>query len=210
MLANNYFYAGNWDGAALNYRRAEEVYLATYDLLVDDVQPIDSATVYAYAQAQGDMHVQRLDADRALEAYRRALDFAPTADDRAYVNGELEWMAWDDQNLRSAFIFGCLGLGFAWIASLSDSSFWTAAWSVTSVSLLALGAGLVAAAWGERFRRQWIEEELERGSSAVSARRAAGRCNSSRTVSSGCSRRRVRCATERSRHPPSKHHSVMT
>lgn len=103
MLANNYFYAGNWDGAALNYRRAEEVYLATYDLLVDDVQPIDSATVYAYAQAQGDMHVQRLDADRALEAYRRALDFAPTADDRAYVNGELEWMAWDDQNLRSAF-----------------------------------------------------------------------------------------------------------
>lgn len=103
MLANNYFYVENWDGAALNYEKAEEVYLATYDLVIDDPQPLDSATVYAYAQAQADMHVQRLDAGRALEGYQRALDFAPTVEDSAYVNGELEWMAWDDQNLRSAF-----------------------------------------------------------------------------------------------------------
>ena len=103
MLANNYFYVENWDGAALNYEKAEEVYLATYDLVIDDPQPLDSATVYAYTQAQADMHVQRLDAGRALEGYQRALDFAPTVEDSAYVNGELEWMAWDDQNLRSEF-----------------------------------------------------------------------------------------------------------
>ncbi|MEN8184465.1 MAG: HAMP domain-containing sensor histidine kinase [Myxococcota bacterium] len=77
------------------------------------------------------------------------------------------------ENLRSAFIFGSLGLGFSWIAWLSDASFWTGVWSVTAVSLLALAAGLVAAAWGERFRRQWIEEELDRTSGAISARRAA-------------------------------------
>ncbi|MDG2282812.1 MAG: hypothetical protein P8L45_06800, partial [Longimicrobiales bacterium] len=59
--------------------------------------------VYAYVQAQADMHLQRLDASRASTGYERALLFAPTAEDSAYVNGELEWMAWDDQNLRSAF-----------------------------------------------------------------------------------------------------------
>lgn len=103
MLANNYFYVEEWDGAALNYRRAEEVYLETYDLVLEEAQPLDSATVYAYAQAQGDMHVQRLDAASATVAYGRALDFATTPEDSAYVAGELEWMAWDDQNLRSAF-----------------------------------------------------------------------------------------------------------
>ena len=103
MLANNYFYMENWDGAALNYEKAEEVYLETYDLVIEAPQPLDSTTVYAYTQAQGDMHVQRLDATRASAAYERARDFALTAEDSSYVNGELEWMAWDDQNLRSAF-----------------------------------------------------------------------------------------------------------
>lgn len=103
MLANNYFYVNNWDGAALNYEKAEEIYLQTYDLVIDDPQPLDSAMVYAYVQAQADMHLQRLDASRASTGYERALLFAPTAEDSAYVNGELEWMAWDDQNLRSAF-----------------------------------------------------------------------------------------------------------
>ena len=103
MLANNYFYVENWDGAALNYEKAEEVYRATWDLVVEDPQPLDSAIVFSYVQAQGDMHVQRIDAARASEAYRRAYDFALTAEDSAYVTGELEWMAWDDMNIRSSF-----------------------------------------------------------------------------------------------------------
>jgi tetratricopeptide (TPR) repeat protein len=103
MLANNYFYVENWDGAALNYARAEEVYLETWDLTVDDPQPLDSATVFSYVQAQGDMHVQRLDAERATGSYDRALGWARAAEDSAYVYGELEWMAWDDRNIRSAF-----------------------------------------------------------------------------------------------------------
>lgn len=103
MLANNYFYVENWDGAALNYAEAEEVYRETWDLTVEDDPVLDSAVVYSYAQAQGDMHVQRLDASRAVQAYERALEYAPTAEDSAYVSGELEWMAWDDMNLRNAF-----------------------------------------------------------------------------------------------------------
>lgn len=103
MLANNYFYVSNWDGAALNYERAESVYLETWDLTVEEPEPLDSATVFAYVQAQGDMHVQRLDALRAQESYDRALGWATTPEDSAYVAGELEWMAWDDMNIASSF-----------------------------------------------------------------------------------------------------------
>ena len=48
------------------------------------------------------MHVQRLDATKASEAYRRAYGFA-TAEDSVYVASELAWMAWDDMNIRSSF-----------------------------------------------------------------------------------------------------------
>lgn len=103
MLANDYFYVGNWDGAALSYAEAEEVYRETYDLVVDREPVFDSALVYSYAQAQGDMHVRRLDARRAQEAYDRALAYATTHEDSAYIAGELEWMAWDDMNIRSSY-----------------------------------------------------------------------------------------------------------
>jgi tetratricopeptide (TPR) repeat protein len=103
MLANNYFYVENWDGAALNYQRAEEVYLGTYDLAADESPTLDSTIVFSYVQAQGDMHVQRLDAARATMAFNRALEFATTAEDSASVAEELEWMAWDNQNIRNAF-----------------------------------------------------------------------------------------------------------
>ncbi len=103
MLANNYFYVENWDGAALNYQSAEDTYRATYDLVVEDPPALDSAIVFSYIQAQGDMHVRRLDARRATEAYDRAFDFATTLDDSAYIAGELEWMAWDENNIASAF-----------------------------------------------------------------------------------------------------------
>jgi len=103
MLANNYFYVENWDGAALNYQSAEDTYRATYDLVVEDPPALDSTIVFSYIQAQGDMHVRRLDARGASEAYERAYGFATTPDDSAYVAGELEWMAWDENNIASAF-----------------------------------------------------------------------------------------------------------
>ncbi len=103
MLANNYFYVENWDAAAVNYAEAERVYRDTWDLVVEDDPVLDSAVVYAYAQAQGDVHVRRLDADRAVTAYTRALDFAPSPEDSLYVQGELEWMEWDNRNIATAF-----------------------------------------------------------------------------------------------------------
>lgn len=103
MLANNYFFVENWDAAAVNYAKAEEVYLETWDLVVDGEPALDSATVFSYVQAQGDMHVQRLDASRARTAYDRSLPWALAPEDSAYIAGELEWMSWDDMNIASSF-----------------------------------------------------------------------------------------------------------
>ena len=36
------------------------------------------------------------------------------------------------ESLRSACIFGCLGIGFSWLAIFSDASFWSGVWGVTS------------------------------------------------------------------------------
>ena len=93
MLANNHFYLSDWAAAALSYQRAEEVYIATYDLVIEDPQPLDSAVVFSYARAQGDMYVKLQDADRAVEAYPRAGAHATTAADSAVATGELEWLA---------------------------------------------------------------------------------------------------------------------
>lgn len=103
MLANNYFYVEDWNAAAASYERAEDVYRRTWDLAVDAEPAFDSTVAFAYVQAQGDMHLQRMDAAAAADAFRRALSFALTAEDSAYVAGEMEWMAWDDMNIRSAF-----------------------------------------------------------------------------------------------------------
>jgi signal transduction histidine kinase len=71
------------------------------------------------------------------------------------------------ESLRSASIFGCLGLGFGYIAAVSPAPFWNGVWAVTSVSLLALAAGLLVAARAERLRRRYVDEELGRADAAV-------------------------------------------
>ena len=38
---------------------------------------------------------------------------------------------------------------------------------------VALAAGLLAASWGERYRRRFVQEELDRSRGEVGARRAA-------------------------------------
>jgi tetratricopeptide (TPR) repeat protein len=70
--------------------------------VLDETLPLDSATVFSYVQAQGDMHIQRLDAMQATAAYDRALPYGLTAEDSAYIAGEMEWMAWDDMNIASS------------------------------------------------------------------------------------------------------------
>lgn len=102
MLANNHYHLGNWELAADHYQRAGDVYLATYDLVVDTVPVLDSGLVYSYARAQAEMRVRVLDAALAVDAYGLALAYARTESDSTWVTGELEWMAWDDMNIASS------------------------------------------------------------------------------------------------------------
>jgi tetratricopeptide (TPR) repeat protein len=103
LLANNYFFVGDWTRAAENYERAEVVYERTFDLVPGESVPLDSALLYSYVRAQADMHIRRLDAERARTAFRQGLRYAPTAADTTYIEGELAWMAWDDFDIASSF-----------------------------------------------------------------------------------------------------------
>jgi len=48
------------------------------------------------------MHVHARAAAPARAAYERAAAFAPTEEDRAYIAGELAWLAWDDDDITSS------------------------------------------------------------------------------------------------------------
>ena len=76
------------------------------------------------------------------------------------------------ENVRAASIFGCLGIGFGWISFSSAQPFWAGIWGVVSTVLLALAAGLVLAAFAERLRRPWLEEEIGEATARSRARRA--------------------------------------
>ncbi len=70
---------------------------------------MDTVQVFGYVRAQADVHILRYDAPQAETAFQRALRYAPTPDDTAYVRGELEWMAWDDMNIASSFARDSIG-----------------------------------------------------------------------------------------------------
>jgi signal transduction histidine kinase len=74
--------------------------------------------------------------------------------------------------LRAAAIFGCLGLGFGFVAYLADESFWRGVWSLTSVVLVALAAGQLLALSAERFRKGFLADEIERTRERVETQRA--------------------------------------
>jgi tetratricopeptide (TPR) repeat protein len=103
LLANNYFYLEDWTAAAENYERAAVVYEATYDLVPTDSVVLDATLMFTYVRAEADMHIRRLDAERAGVAFGRALRYAQTFEDSTYIEGEVDWMAWDDGNIASSF-----------------------------------------------------------------------------------------------------------
>ncbi|MFN0098430.1 MAG: hypothetical protein ACKVS7_07140 [Gemmatimonadaceae bacterium] len=102
MLANDHYQLGQWAAAAKRYADAERIHLATWDLREGGTASPDSALLYSYVRAQGDMHVRTRDAVQARAAFERSLSTARTADDTSYVRGELDWIAWDDGRIASS------------------------------------------------------------------------------------------------------------
>lgn len=102
MLANNYFQLSDWERAAIAYREASEVYLATRELVLDEPPALDSALVFGYVRAEGEMHVRRLNANDARAAYRRGFDFVVSEADSAYLQSQLDWIDWDGGDIANA------------------------------------------------------------------------------------------------------------
>lgn len=103
-LANNYYQTKQWNEAAFNYEKAEEIYLNTYDLVATD-EPVtaDSLLLYQYVSRQADVHVLRRDAGAAVTAYNRALVLAPNEEESTFIKGEMDWINWDNGNLSASF-----------------------------------------------------------------------------------------------------------
>jgi signal transduction histidine kinase len=76
------------------------------------------------------------------------------------------------ENVRAASILGCLGIGFVWISFAALKPFWAGIWGLVSTVLFALAAGLLVAAFAERFRRRWLAEEIGDAGARSRARRA--------------------------------------
>ena len=64
--------------------------------------------------------------------------------------------------VRAAAIFGSLGLGFGFLALVSDAHFWSGVFGVLSALLLALSGGQILVAFAERFGPQFLGEEVNR------------------------------------------------
>ena len=102
-LGNNYYQLKQWNQASANYQRAESVYLATYDLVAENppVSP-DSSLLFQYVTRQADVHIYQRDANAAISAFQRAKTLASTREEIDFVDGELDWISWDNGNVRSS------------------------------------------------------------------------------------------------------------
>ncbi|QXD15900.1 hypothetical protein GQ464_002830 [Rhodocaloribacter litoris] len=99
-LANAYYESGQWYKAAENYAKSAETYRLAAEF--GDVA-LDSTQLYQLKRAEGSAYVEARMAAPALEAYREALALAQAEDERAFVQGEIEYINWDDGNLAANF-----------------------------------------------------------------------------------------------------------
>ena len=102
-LGNNYYQLKQWDNASINYQRAEAVYLATYDLVAENPPSApDSSLLFQYVTRQADVHIYQRDASAAIAAFQRAETLASSQEEMDFVTGELDWISWDNGNVRSS------------------------------------------------------------------------------------------------------------
>ena len=80
------------------------------------------------------------------------------------------------ETLREAAIIGSLAIGMGVLWSISEKSFWSGLWALTSITLTAVAGGQLLSLFADRFRRPFLDEELARVEERSGAQRAmAGR-----------------------------------
>lgn len=110
-LGQIYMSQKKWDHANQNFRSAEEVLRNTAVFQVPEGQEIndtttatalDSSTLFLYVYYQGESNIRRYNSELGLNDLERALTLARSEEDRRTIAATIEWIRWDDGNIRSA------------------------------------------------------------------------------------------------------------
>ncbi|MCA9742945.1 MAG: hypothetical protein H6695_12665 [Deferribacteres bacterium] len=113
QLAENYFRMKAWKPAYDIFVDAERVLKETAFLNVNDPEatmaelknaPVDTSVLFIYRYYQGIAQSRLYHADNALEILQTALALAPTDQERASVESYLDWINWDNGNIRGSEI----------------------------------------------------------------------------------------------------------
>ena len=106
-LAAAYYSKEDWPQAALNYGKAEAVLFGARETDVNAevpgaLSPDDSALVFNYAYYLGESSAFAYDAAAATVALERARVYASGPTEEDVVDSFIEWMSWDDGNIRAS------------------------------------------------------------------------------------------------------------
>ena len=108
LLAINYEALGNYRLAAENYRKARETLESLAEMtdhyfehethLEEDLQ-----AMHLYAYYEGDAYINMLRPREALAALEVAMQLAPTEEDSAIVQTDIDFINWDSGNIAGSF-----------------------------------------------------------------------------------------------------------
>ncbi|MCC5907262.1 MAG: hypothetical protein JJU13_13705 [Balneolaceae bacterium] len=103
-LGENYYLVENFETAAQNFDKAIELLHETipftdYYFEHNSYSPDDSLNVFFYEFYAGQSYTNLFDADTAIERFENAQNYATSENDLAAIEGELEFINWDDGNI---------------------------------------------------------------------------------------------------------------
>jgi tetratricopeptide (TPR) repeat protein len=110
-LGDCYFALKKYPAALTSFQKAAEVLAATTIFNVPPERELtpsnmaaatDSAAMFLYLYYQGEAHIKMLEAQPALAVLRRAVGFAPTPENRAAAEANVNWINWDDGNIPAS------------------------------------------------------------------------------------------------------------
>ncbi|MBN1350981.1 hypothetical protein JXJ21_16290 [candidate division KSB1 bacterium] len=112
-LGISYKKLGKWEDAYRNFKQAENVLRKTSLLSgqienreayfdAPDTAPVDTLQLYKFIMFQAEAQRRMYDGKISLALYRYAFNLAPNAEQRRIVQNEIDWINWDDGNIRAS------------------------------------------------------------------------------------------------------------
>jgi len=111
-LAQAYYLVKDWNNALNNFRKGRET-LINYaflnlpentprEKLYSQLSPEDSLNLYTYYYYESQVFIQLEEADSAMQRLNKALELAQTSDDQKNVKYYIDWINWDNGNIKAS------------------------------------------------------------------------------------------------------------